>query len=130
MGWVLLGTIRPVIALPSGQGIPYHSLAETYLPTPRKLQFDPCSCVSFAKALTGHLGETWGNAGNIQPNTTKPQIGFLVLLNEGTYGHVAVIQSIVGDTIIIRESNYIPCKTGTRTLHISDPQIRGFRNPD
>ena len=63
----------------------------------------------------------------MKPNSAIPWPGYLVLLSEGEYGHLAVIQRIEGDKLYIVEANYKPCAVSTRTLDINDPRIRGYK---
>ncbi len=95
------------------------------LPTIAPSPYDPCSCVSYAKAKTGQT-EVWGQPNRLTPKTQVPQVGLVVLLNEGPFGHAAVVVSVSDTTIKITEANYIRCKVGTRTLLRADPRIRGY----
>jgi surface antigen len=82
-----------------------------------------CSCVEFAKYVTGHSGETWGNASRMRPSHLTPVVGDVVIFD----GHVAVITDIKGDTLRIIEANYVSCKVTTREVDVSDPSIIGYR---
>lgn len=110
-----------------------YAVEANYLPTPLKLTYkevyDPCSCISYAKALTGHTDEIWGNAKQLEADSDIPWIGYLVLLDEGPYGHVAVIKGIEGDKLLLTEANYIQCEVSERTISIFDTRIKGFRIP-
>ena len=88
--------------------------------------FDPCSCISYVQAKTGHVGEIWGYPNKLEPNSSIPWPGSLVLLNEGEFGHIALILSIEGSNLLIIEANYIECRVSTRVLSINAPQIRGY----
>lgn len=89
--------------------------------------FNPCSCVSYAKAVLGGRGGYWGDAINIEPNTIDPGIGDLLLTREGR-GHVAVILGFDKDNLVVTEANYLPCKASQRIVQRNSPLIRGFRS--
>lgn len=63
------------------------------------------------------------------PNAEIPWPGYLVLLNEGLYGHIALILGIEGENLGIIEANYRKCKVSERTISIFDPKIRGYFKP-
>ena len=76
----------------------------------------------------GRENESWGIAGAMKPNSDIPWPGYVVLLNEGEFGHAGVIEKIEGSKLYIVEANLVPCEVGTRNLDISDPRIRGYWN--
>jgi surface antigen len=84
-----------------------------------------CSCVSFAKQLTGYM-DSVGAARNWPLNAKIPTVGGVVVLNESKAGHVAVIEAVAGSTLTVAESNYIPCQKSQRTIEINDSQIIGY----
>lgn len=86
-----------------------------------------CNCVRWAKMYLGREDESWGIAGAIRSDTNIPWPGYLVLTNEGEFGHLGVIQRIEGSKLYIVEANYEPCVVSTRVLTISDPRIRGYK---
>ena len=62
-------------------------------------------------------------------NESTPQIGEIVILNESTYGHVALITDIKNGNLILDEANWIPCEhTIGRKLNINNPDILGYWN--
>lgn len=67
----------------------------------------------------------WGNASQIVPNAQNATADELVLLNEGN-GHVAYIEALRGDYMLISEANYIAGKVSTRSLDIHNSDIRGY----
>lgn len=87
-----------------------------------------CSCVLYAKTLTGYE-KSIGLAKNWPINNQTPQIGAVVILNESYLGHVAVVEAVFENTIVITEANYIPCKVGSRELNKNDKNIRGYYVP-
>ena len=99
--------------------------------TPLNLEptdFDPTSCISFAKSVLGYpQWIKWGNAKEIVPNSDEPSIGTVVILDEGKFGHVAVVIDFTRDEITIIEANWIPGIITERTLKRDNPLIRGYR---
>ena len=90
--------------------------------------FNPYSCISYAKAVLGHSqGEFWGNAKDIKPTSDSPSIGAVVLLKEGKSGHAGVVINFTEEEITITESNYIPGKVTQRTLKRNYPPIQGYK---
>lgn len=87
------------------------------------------SCVLFAKRITGYVG-TVGAARNWSKNSKIPIVGGVVVLNEGKYGHVAVITAVSEDSFTVVEVNYIPNKKSTRTINNADKAILGFWQPN
>ena len=77
----------------------------------------------------GRDSEAWGIAELIEPNSVIPWPGYIVLLNEGEYGHLAVILGIEGSNLRIIEANYVECRVTQRILDVSSPLIRGYFNP-
>ena len=107
-----------------------------YVPTPTKEQELPPkwtwdSCVEFAKWFTGHQGEEWGFAGDIEANSRLPVVGGLFLTYEGPFkGHAGVITGITETHILVIEANYISGEVSTRSLSVDSSLIRGYRNLD
>ena len=86
------------------------------------------SCISYAKFVLGvHQSIKWGNAKDLKPTVEKPYIGGLVLTKEGQFGHVAVIVNMVGDSLQVKEANYVKGKITTRELSVDSPVIRWYR---
>lgn len=90
-----------------------------------KFPYDPCSCVSYAKAQTWQK-ESWGYPNLLKPSSQEPIEGSVILTSEGDYGHAGVVTSFTQTTVTISEANYVRCKVGTRTLERSDKKIRGY----
>ena len=89
-------------------------------------QWALCSCVLTAKYILGRESETWGNARDIKPNSNSPVVGSLVILNEGYFGHIAILLNYSDKHITFEEGNWEFCKKTVRTLDISDPRILGY----
>lgn len=88
-----------------------------------------CSCVTFAKALVG-FSTPIGYARYWPRNSQIPQVGSVVITSEGPFGHVAVVESIEGNQLILTEANYAKCrKTSGRRLSIDSPYILGYWTP-
>lgn len=88
-----------------------------------------CSCVLYAKALTGYT-KSIGIARRWTKNSSVPVVGGIVITNESPAGHVAFVAAIDGDTITLDEANYIRCKITTgRKLNINNPIILGYWTP-
>lgn len=85
-----------------------------------------CNCVKWGKMYLGRENESWGIAGAIKPNSDIPWPNHLILLDEGEFGHLGVIQKVIGNQIYIIEANYIPCEVSTRSIPIDDPRIKGY----
>ncbi len=88
-----------------------------------------CSCINTSKYILGKQASgSWGNANQIKPDKNlKAMVGSVVILNEGWFGHIAVVTSKSDDFITIREGNWIPCRQTERTLKIDDKRIKGFK---
>jgi len=81
-------------------------------------------CVAYAKSRGLVIS---GNAKNIIPNVEYPVVGGGVLLRSGYYGHIAVVERIDGESILISESNWEGCGIiSQRTIMLNDPDIRGY----
>lgn len=94
---------------------------------------DLCSCVLFAKRLTG-FNQPVGYAKNWPRNTDKPVVGGVVITNESSSGsfntgHVAYITQVNGDSFKVIEGNYVRCKVSTRTIKVGDKKIIGYWSP-
>lgn len=85
-------------------------------------------CISLAKIHANAMGEKWGNARDIKPNSQEPNIGNLVLTNESHLGHVAVITDIRDNQLILSESNlnWDGLVTHGRELSATSTVIRGY----
>lgn len=118
----------PPIPLPIGEAY----VVAIYVPpkTP-KIAFSEtirCSCVNYVKFKTGApLNEVWGRAEQIVATSSVPRIGGVVLTTEGPDGHAAYIENIVGNTLLLSESNYEPCEVSTRSLSVDALVIRGYK---
>lgn len=87
--------------------------------------FDPCSCVSAAKAWTG-FKETIGYARNWPINAEFGVVGGVIVLNEGKYGHVVEIMELRLNDYWVREYNYVPCAYSERLIPYGYEKIKGF----
>lgn len=82
-------------------------------------------CVRFVNKLLGM--EIKGNAWDWKPETQYPVVGGAVLFQK----HVAVVVGIIGDHIVLAESNYSWDERVDigRTVKIGDASIRGYIPP-
>lgn len=86
-----------------------------------------CSCVSHVRAITGTNTGIIGVARNHPINSQTPEVGAIVVLAEGSIGHVAVVTSVNEESITLDEANYAHCQRTTgRTLKRTSSRIRGF----
>lgn len=87
-----------------------------------------CSCVTFLRASGISLPRTLNGTARTMPvRTTTPFIGAVVVTNEGVNGHVAHVDNIVDNYLILNEANYVRCQqTKGRKLHIDSPVIIGY----
>ena len=91
--------------------------------------YDHKSCISYGKWRV-HVpqSEHWGNASKIVPNVQNATVGVFVLTNEGG-GHIAYIEALEGNSMLISESNYIYGKYSTRSLDLDYSLIKGYWTP-
>ena len=88
-----------------------------------------CSCVLYAKALTGY-SQSVGPARRWPKNSGQPVVGGVVVTNESRAGHVAVITAVDGDTLTLVEANYSRCRvTVGRQINANNPMVLGFWTP-
>ncbi len=64
-------------------------------------------CVQYAEYVTGIYRRGNANVWTKYINSTEPVIGSIVVLNEGSIGHLAAVKDIKGDSILITEQNYL-----------------------
>lgn len=98
---------------------------EWLLAKKRNVSFDPCSCVSYAKAKTG-FSQVVGYAKNWPINSAYPTKGGVVVTAEGFYGHVAYITEVYEDSFKVTEANFTKCSVTTRTIQLTNSNIIGF----
>lgn len=87
-----------------------------------------CNCKAFLEA-SGIILPKVGNNGvkAIKPTHTKPFIGAVVITMEGPLGHVAHVDDIVDNYLILNEANYVRCQqTKGRKLSIDSALILGY----
>jgi len=77
-------------------------------------------CVPFARELSGI--QIHGYAGNIRANASEPKVGAVALY--ASRGHAAVVTGVNGDSVTIKESNWVPGKITERTVPKS--ALRGY----
>jgi len=89
--------------------------------------FDPASCVSYAKYRRPDQDFVWRAPRFVEAYDVEPKAGLLVITSEGEWGHVAYIEEVKADVIVVREANWIPGLVTTREIPKDSSFIRGFR---
>lgn len=56
-----------------------------------------------------------------------PYVGGVVVTTEGYYGHVAYIEEVLEDGIVVSEANYGGCGVHKRFIPFGSGIIRGYR---
>lgn len=85
-------------------------------------------CVAYVKTKLPTLPS--GNANQIKPNTYTPCIGCAIIFNGGKYGHIAYIENISGDDLLISETNVEGCGViSWRWISKDLPNILGHWKP-
>lgn len=77
-------------------------------------------CIPYARRISGV--QVRGYAGDVQPNSSEASVGSVALF--AGYGHAAVVTGVNGDSVTIKEANYVPGKITERTVPKS--QLRGY----
>jgi hypothetical protein len=85
-----------------------------------------CSCVNYARAVSGINVGSIGYAKYHPINSYTPNIGSIMIEDYAPYGHLTVVVSMTDTQITITEANFKHCKKGERTINRNDPHIRGF----
>ena len=121
-------------------------------PIPEPPEWTYCSCVEFAKWLTGYQGTSFGAARDIEPNIDPSEVqpGDWALLNEGPVGHVAPAMVIGSQSFTTDEANWFisaealkkleeyniepsapvePCLRNSREVRFDYDRLRGFFRP-
>lgn len=84
-----------------------------------------CSCIQTAKAEGVNIPAKH-NAWDLEPNSSIPVVGQLVLMQYKHTSHVAVLREIREDGYLIYEGNYKPCEYGTRLIPKDYYALTGF----
>jgi surface antigen len=97
--------------------------------------YDYGYCTYFVASVKQVPGN-WGNARNWLAGasraegytvTSEPQVGSIVVTSESKLGHVAIVQSISNEKLLIKEMNAVGWnKVSTRWLPINSVYIRGY----
>jgi hypothetical protein len=104
--------------------------------TKAALPYNPCSCVSYAKWLSGINVGSVGAAKNHPINSTMPVVGGLIVFKAGIgmsqLGHLAVVIAVDGNLITTKGGNEQSCVAGTirhYDMGVDYIRIKGFYNP-
>lgn len=82
-------------------------------------------CVSYVKGKGLELPK--GDAKDIKPNSDVPVVGGGVLLYSGRWGHIAYIEEVFENGILVSEANVEGCGVvSTRSISLDSLSIRGF----
>ena len=90
------------------------------------------TCMPYARHRSGIEIYGWASTilGRLPENTstsTQPEIGAVVVTNEGPYKHVAVVEEVSSFTIVVSEQNYLGVfVVSQRILNIDDPVIISY----
>lgn len=87
-----------------------------------------CSCVLYAKALTGY-SKPVGSARNWPVNHTSPEPGAVAVFYGGRYGHVVVILDVDygARTFTVTESNSPRCTIRSgKVISFDHPLLKGY----
>jgi hypothetical protein len=89
--------------------------------------FTPCSCVSYARFITGINVGPIGVARNHPVNSSVPIIGAIMITYESRAGHASVVISFDDKFVYVNEANYSSCKvTYNRAIPIDSEVIKGY----
>lgn len=89
----------------------------------------PCSCILFARSRLPNLPRV-NTPADLEPNSDR-RVGNAVLLKENL-PHIAILEEITPEGILISEQNYSDdptCPVTTRFLPHNSERIRGFYSP-
>jgi len=77
---------------------------------------------------SGHAKSWLTNARNFGYEIGKePKVGSIISLRETWYGHVAIVEEVKDNSIIISEMNHLgPWRVNRREIKINDPRINGY----
>ena len=99
-------------------------------------KFAPGYCTDY---VSKKVQVSWRGNANVWAKNAKalgklvdkmPQVGAIVQTNESRIGHVAYIESVVGDTMTISEWNYAGrYKQTVRTLSVNDSRVVAIIHP-
>lgn len=85
-----------------------------------------CSCVKYARAVSGIDVGPIGQAKNHPTNRSLPVVGGLFITYEGPSGHMGVVSGIEGNSFIGEDFNYESCTKTIRKIPIDSPLIKGY----
>lgn len=64
----------------------------------------------------------------VTPNSV-PRVGGAVVMEYGDLPHVAYIEAIETDGVLVSESNYVHCQYDNRLISWQDVHLRGYYYP-
>ena len=80
-----------------------------------------CNCFSFVKTKIRNIPQM----DDIKPNSV-PTVGGIVIMNYRGVKHIAYIEKILENGVLVFESNYRPCSLGKRVIEWTDPSLIGY----
>lgn len=87
----------------------------------------PYECVFYVQRLYPGIHTRNGWARTFPINSRVPQIGGVVVLEEGPWGHVALVSDILQGKIVLSEANYVYHRiTNGRTVPLNSSDIKGY----
>lgn len=86
-----------------------------------------CSCVLYAKSVTGYTGVV-GNARNWPITSQTPSVGAVIVTYESWAGHVGIVAGFDDQYVYLEsEANYSRCQlTRGRAIPINSRVIKGY----
>ena len=87
-----------------------------------------CNCVTGLRSFGVDIPYNT-DAKDIQANTTPYVGGVVLFLYDNDVYHAALIIEMLAEYMIVKETNFIECKEGTRKVYYDDPSITGFYSP-
>ncbi len=84
-------------------------------------RYTVCNCFSLVKTKIPSLPKM----ADVKPNDA-PKVGGVIILQYKTFKHIAYITEITPNGVKVLESNYSPCKLGSREVLFTDPHLIGF----
>lgn len=89
--------------------------------------YNPCSCVSYARWRSGINVGSIGVARNHPVNSQTPSIGAIAITYESSAGHLSYIVDMDDTYIYVDEANYTRCRvTYRRAIPINSKLIKGY----
>ncbi len=93
----------------------------------KPVDYNPCSCVSYARWRSGINTGPIGVARNHKVNSQIPKVGALAVTYESSAGHLSYVVAIDANYIYVDEANYSRCRvTYNRAIPRNSKVIKGY----